>query len=82
MVTGQLNRERDLAGERARADRVGSSWRKTASHAREARSSPTGSRIIDQPWVQRQHLGRCKAQIEVLKLMNWKQAWAQTPRTA
>ena len=30
---------------------------------------------IDQPFVQ-QNLARCQAHIEVLKLMNWKQAWA------
>ena len=36
-----------------------------------------GRRVIDQPWVQ-QNLARCQAQLEVLKLMNWKQAWAST----
>jgi len=33
--------------------------------------------VIDQPFVQ-QNLARCQAHIEVLKLMNWKQAWAST----
>ena len=38
---------------------------------------PDGRAVIEQPWVQ-QSLARCHAQIEVLKLMNWKQAWAAT----
>ncbi len=36
-----------------------------------------GRRVLDQPWVQ-QNLARVKAHVEVLKLMNWKQAWALT----
>jgi alkylation response protein AidB-like acyl-CoA dehydrogenase len=36
--------------------------------------SPAGGRVIDQPWVQ-QNLARFKANLEVLKVMNWKQAW-------
>jgi 3-oxocholest-4-en-26-oyl-CoA dehydrogenase alpha subunit len=36
--------------------------------------SPAGGRVIDQPWVQ-QNLARFKAKLEVLKVMNWKQAW-------
>ena len=35
---------------------------------------PDGGRVIDQPWVQ-QNLARFQANLEVLKLMNWKQAW-------
>ncbi|MFN8546069.1 MAG: acyl-CoA dehydrogenase family protein [Candidatus Binatia bacterium] len=34
-----------------------------------------GTRVIDQPWVQ-QNLARLRARIEVLRLVNWKQAWA------
>ncbi len=34
-----------------------------------------GRRVIDQEWVQ-VHLARAHARIEVLKLFNWKVAWA------
>ncbi len=34
-----------------------------------------GRRVIDTPWVQ-QNLARIYAKAEVLRLMNWKQAWA------
>ncbi|MFN8643554.1 MAG: acyl-CoA dehydrogenase family protein [Candidatus Binatia bacterium] len=34
-----------------------------------------GRRVVDAPWVQ-QNLARLFAKIEVLRLMNWKQAWA------
>jgi alkylation response protein AidB-like acyl-CoA dehydrogenase len=36
-----------------------------------------GRRVVDEPWVQL-NLARVKAHIDVLKLMNWKQAWALT----
>ncbi len=36
-----------------------------------------GRRVIDRPWV-RAHLARVHAKLEVLKLMQWKQAWART----
>jgi alkylation response protein AidB-like acyl-CoA dehydrogenase len=36
-----------------------------------------GRRVIDQPWVQL-NLAKFQAHLEVLKLMNWKQAWALT----
>jgi 3-oxocholest-4-en-26-oyl-CoA dehydrogenase alpha subunit len=36
---------------------------------------PDGRRVIDQEWVQ-VHLARLHAKIEVLKLLNWKVAWA------
>jgi alkylation response protein AidB-like acyl-CoA dehydrogenase len=35
---------------------------------------PDGGRVIDKPWVQ-QNLARFKANLEALKVMNWKQAW-------
>jgi len=34
-----------------------------------------GRRVIDQPWVQ-QNLARVRAKLEVLRLVNWKQAWS------
>jgi len=36
-----------------------------------------GGRVIDKPWVQ-QNLARVYAKMQVLRLMNWKQAWAAT----
>ncbi len=36
-----------------------------------------GRRVADTPWV-RQNLARIYAKVEVLRLMNWKQAWAAT----
>jgi alkylation response protein AidB-like acyl-CoA dehydrogenase len=36
-----------------------------------------GRRVIEQPWVQ-QNLAKFRAHLEVLKLMNWKQAWELT----
>jgi alkylation response protein AidB-like acyl-CoA dehydrogenase len=38
---------------------------------------PDGRRLIDQAWVQA-NLAKVHAHIEVLKLMNWKQAWELT----
>ena len=34
-----------------------------------------GHRVVDTPWVQ-QNLARIYAKVQVLRLMNWKQAWA------
>ena len=39
-----------------------------------------GSRLIDEPWVQL-NLARAAAKIEVLKLLNWRQAWNVTNGT-
>ena len=70
LITNQLNHERvalfnygpmsETFGEVVR-------WAKETQH-------PDGGRVIDQPWVQ-QNLARFKAKLEVLKVMNWKQAW-------
>ena len=38
---------------------------------------PDGRRVIDEPWVQ-QNLARVRAGVEVLKLLNWRQAWSMT----
>ena len=35
-----------------------------------------GRPVIDEPWV-KANLARVRARVEVLRLMNWKQAWAQ-----
>jgi len=36
--------------------------------------------VIDQPWVQ-PHLARVQAKLEVLKLLNWQQAWSMARGT-
>jgi 3-oxocholest-4-en-26-oyl-CoA dehydrogenase alpha subunit len=38
-----------------------------------------GARIVERPWVQ-QNLARLHAKVQVLRLMNWRQAWAATKR--
>jgi alkylation response protein AidB-like acyl-CoA dehydrogenase len=73
LITGQLNLERislvNVSGYESVFDDLMRWTKKTRL--------PDGRAVIDQPWV-RQSLARCHAQIEVLKLMNWKQAWAST----
>jgi alkylation response protein AidB-like acyl-CoA dehydrogenase len=39
-----------------------------------ARTPLNGGRVIDTPWVQ-ESLARVHAKVEVLKLLNWRQAW-------
>ena len=41
---------------------------------------PKGGYVIDQPWVQ-QNLARCRADIESMKLIVYKQSWAMTEQT-
>jgi alkylation response protein AidB-like acyl-CoA dehydrogenase len=36
-----------------------------------------GQRVVDKPWVQH-NLARVYAKMQVLRLMNWKQAWVAT----
>jgi len=38
---------------------------------------PDGRRVIDQEWVQ-EHLARVHAELEFLRLINWKVAWQAT----
>jgi hypothetical protein len=73
LITGQLNFERvslvNASGfETLLGDLI--EWAR-------ATKLPDGRRVIDQPFVQ-QNLARCHAHVQVLKLMNWKQAWAST----
>jgi alkylation response protein AidB-like acyl-CoA dehydrogenase len=42
-----------------------------------ATTLPDGRRVIDQEWVQ-EHLGRVRAELEFLRLINWKVAWQAT----
>ena len=71
LITGQLNLERiSLVNASGFETMLGDliDWTR-------ATKLPDGRRVIDQPWVQ-QNLARCHAQVEALKLMNWRHAWA------
>jgi alkylation response protein AidB-like acyl-CoA dehydrogenase len=71
LITNQLNHERvalcPASGLMRSLDEV-RTWAQTEKLA-------DGRRVIDQEWV-RLHLARLHAKIEVLKLLNWKVAWA------
>ena len=70
LITGQLNHERIslmTVGRLLRDLEAVTAW------ARETRVD--GERAIDKAWVQ-QSLARLYAKAQVLRLMNWKQAWA------
>jgi len=72
LITGQLNHER------VSLSNVGPLRRLLSEVTEWARNTPRGSgKVIDEPWVQ-SNLAKCLAKIEVLRLMNWKQAWATT----
>jgi 3-oxocholest-4-en-26-oyl-CoA dehydrogenase alpha subunit len=70
LITGQLNHERIslmTVGRLLRDLAAVSEW------ARDTRVD--GERVIDKGWVQ-QSLARIHAKAQVLRLMNWKQAWS------
>ncbi len=72
LITGQLNHERIslmTVGRMRRTLEAVTEW------ARETKVD--GQRVVDKPWVQ-QNLARIYAKMQVLRLMNWKQAWAAT----
>ncbi|MCG8588903.1 MAG: acyl-CoA dehydrogenase family protein [Proteobacteria bacterium] len=75
LIVGQLNHERvslmNVGPLRRLLESVTDWARKT--------ERPNGRRVIDEPWVQT-NLARVWSHIEVLRLMNWKQAWAATQR--
>jgi 3-oxocholest-4-en-26-oyl-CoA dehydrogenase alpha subunit len=70
LITGQLNRERVAL---CSAAGIQHSLALVVEWAK-ATSTPSGQRVIDQPWVQA-NLGRVHAKVEFLKLINWKIAW-------
>jgi len=72
LITGQLNHERIslVTSGRMRRD-----LESVVEWARTTRID--GERVIDKGWV-RHNLARIHAKTEVLRLMNWKQAWAAT----
>jgi len=70
LITGQLNHER------ISLMTVGRMLRDLAGVTEWARKTRVdGQRVVDKPWVQ-QNLARIYAKAQVLRLMNWKQAWA------
>ena len=70
LITTQLNHERvalfNYGPMKVIFDDV-VDWAKTTEH-------PDGGQVIDKPWV-KHHLAKFSAHLDVLKLMNWKQAW-------
>ncbi len=69
LITTQLNHERVALSAPGSTARL---YEETLAWARETRVA--GTRVIDQPWVQR-NLARAAAKLEVLRLMGWRQAW-------
>ncbi|MAG32797.1 MAG: acyl-CoA dehydrogenase [Deltaproteobacteria bacterium] len=70
LITGQLNHERISLmsiGPLRRNLREITAW------AQETEID--GAPVIDKPWV-RQNLARVYSKVQILRLMNWKQAWA------
>jgi 3-oxocholest-4-en-26-oyl-CoA dehydrogenase alpha subunit len=70
LITTQLNHERVALMTPGPVARF---IDETLAWARRARR-PDGTRVIDEPWVQR-NLARARASIEVLELLAWRQAW-------
>ena len=72
LITGQLNHERvslmNVGPMRRLLSQV-TEWAKETKHGE--------GKVIDLPWVQ-SNLARVFSKLEVLRLMNWKQAWAST----
>jgi alkylation response protein AidB-like acyl-CoA dehydrogenase len=71
LIVTQLNHERVSL---MTVGMVGRLLEDTIAWARETPSGD-GRWVIDQPWVQA-NLARVRAKIEVLRLVNWKQAWS------
>ena len=71
LITGQLNHERVSLMNVGPVRRILDEARRWAQETKLA----DGRRVIDEPWVQA-NLARVHAKLEVLRLMNWKQAWA------
>ncbi len=73
LITSQLNRERLSLINFGPVAELFNATVRWASAARLA----SGERVIDQPWVQL-NLARCRASIECMKLIVYKQSWAMT----
>jgi alkylation response protein AidB-like acyl-CoA dehydrogenase len=70
LIVNQLNHERVSL---MSTGIIGRLFEETAQWAREKRLAD-GSRVIDIPWV-RENLARMESKLEVLRLLNWRQAW-------
>jgi len=70
LIVNQLNHERVSLSPYGSLERLFEESRAWAQQSKCA----DGRRVIDQPFV-RANLARVHAKLEVLKLMNWKQAW-------
>jgi len=73
LIVNQLNYERVSLAIPSWAGRI---YDKVVAWARDEKDAD-GTRLIDLPWVQ-MNLARCKADIEYLKLLNWKAATSGT----
>ncbi len=73
LIVGQLNHERVSLIPAGPTERF---YEEVRDWARATRL-PDGRRVVDQPWVQH-NLARVQAGAEVLKLLNWRQAWNLT----
>ena len=71
LITTQLNHERVALNAIAPIARLADGARQVAA------TTPTGDGrvLLDEPWVQL-NLARVEAKLEVLKLLNWQQAWS------
>ena len=76
LITGQLNRERLSLINFGPVSQLFNQITRWAGNT----SLPSGGRVIDQAWVQ-QNLARCRADIECMKLIVYKQSWAMTENT-
>ena len=76
LIVNQLNHERVSLFHYGTIDRL---LDETAALCRKTKLDD-GTRVIDEPWVQ-MTLAKVDAKVEILKLMNWKQAWNMTNDT-
>jgi alkylation response protein AidB-like acyl-CoA dehydrogenase len=76
LIVNQLKYERVSLMSAGLIERL---FHETVELVRSART-PEGQRPIDRPWV-RLNLARAEAKIEILKLLNWRQAWNVTNGT-
>jgi alkylation response protein AidB-like acyl-CoA dehydrogenase len=73
LITNQLNHERVTLCAPGIVERVLTDVTSWAART----ELPDGRRVIDQEWVQ-EHLARVHAELEFLRLINWKVAWQAT----
>ena len=73
LITSQLNHERVTLCSPGIIERVLGDVRAWAQQTK----LPDGRRVVDQEWVQ-EHLARVHAELEFLRLINWKVAWQAT----